>query len=164
MASTSGIRTGRHVDNRQKEQSEMSNHASGIGNMARIALIGIALSLATSQAAGADSLRPTVDAGGPGGGTSSAEVYYELEREQGRPVVIEQADSQSAELAAYQRSQVWPNFNLGNTVAQQPNNSASGGGSYVIVDDRGNASVPEWVAAPSPQGNIMTCPPCAMQA
>ncbi len=155
MASTSDIRTGKHVEYRNKECHDMNTESIEISRWLRAGIVGIALSLATVQTAGADTLRPTVDTGGPGGGTSSAEVYYELEYEQGRPVVIEQADSQSAELAAYERAQQ-PNTSAqedefyaiahehGNgTFAEQPNASASAGGWYVIVDDLGNASAPE---------------------
>ncbi len=113
------------------------------GRWLRAVTVGVSLSLLASQVATADSLRPTVDSGGPGGETSSTEVYYELLHEQGRPVVIEQADSESAELADYQRSQVWPNFELADSVAPGLNTSMLEGGPYAIVDNQGNESVPE---------------------
>jgi hypothetical protein len=56
-----------------------------------VVVAGIALALSSTQGMAAESLRPTIDAGGPGAGSTSESVYYELEYEQGRPVVIQHA-------------------------------------------------------------------------
>ncbi len=138
MAAFTGTRIDWHADHRHREHSEMNNHSHGIKNVLRIVAVGVALSLAGSQAIAAESNRPNADAGGPGGaGSDSAEVYYELEHEQGRPVVIEQAQSDSAELAAYQRAQVWPNFDEADTVVQQPDTSMLEGGPYAVAGSDG---------------------------
>ncbi|MDQ3524416.1 MAG: hypothetical protein M3451_05105 [Chloroflexota bacterium] len=125
----------------------MNTESIEISRWLRAGIVGIALSLATVQTAGADTLRPTVDTGGPGGGTSSAEVYYELEYEQGRPIVIEQVDSQSASQAAVEaagrEARTWPNDDSTSIVVQQPNTSMLEGGYYVVVDEQGIAYSPE---------------------
>jgi len=172
MEQFSEHRIDRHVKYPHREQNDMNNQLGGIRDLTRVAVIGIALVLTSAQGVAADSLRPTIDTGGSGGGASSAEMYYELEYEQGRPVVVEQVDSESASQAAVEaagrEAQAWPNYDStsivvqqpntsaqedefyaiahehGNgTFAEQPNASASAGGSYVIVDDLGNASAPE---------------------
>jgi hypothetical protein len=158
MACTSDIRTGKHVEYRNKECHDMNTESIEISRWLRAGIVGIALSLATVQTAGADTLRPTVDTGGPGGGTSSAEVYYELEYEQGRPIVIEQVDSQSASQAAVEaagrEARTWPNDDSTSIVVQQPIVSALEGGPYAI----GNASVPEQAAVEAAGREARTWP------
>lgn len=99
----------------------MNNHVSGVRGLARIAVVGVALALSSAQVVAADSLRPTMDAGGSGGLGASSQV-----------VSVESAQAT--------------------------------GGYYAIVDEYGNASVPERAVALSQQGRIMTCPPCATVA
>jgi hypothetical protein len=50
------------------ERNDMNNHSTEIASWLRAGIVGIAFSVATVQAVGADSLRPTVDTGGSGGG------------------------------------------------------------------------------------------------
>lgn len=68
MACSRGIRTGRHIEYRNKECHDMNTHSIEISRWLRAGIVGIALSVATVQAVGADALRPTVDVGGSGGG------------------------------------------------------------------------------------------------
>ena len=78
----------------------MIKHSIDIRNWIRIMDVGGPLSPACSQAITTGSLRPNVDTGESGAGPESEHVYYELEYEQGRPVVIEQTDADSAEQVA----------------------------------------------------------------
>ncbi len=68
MACRRGIRTGRHIEYRNKKCHDMNTQSIEISRWLRAGIVGIALSVATVQAVGADALRPTVDTGGSGGG------------------------------------------------------------------------------------------------
>ncbi len=158
MEQFSEHRIDRHVKYPHREQNDMNNQLGGIRDLTRVAVIGIALVLTSAQGVAADSLRPTIDTGGSGGGASSAEMYYELEYEQGRPVVVEQVDSESASQAAVEaagrEAQAWPNYDSTSIVVQQPNVSALEGGPYAI----GNASVPEQAAVEAAGREARTWP------
>lgn len=136
-------RAGRRADDRQKERSDMKHRVNGTTSLLRIAVIAIALALLGAQGGAADSQRPTMDAGGSGGGASASNVAI------------------SAEVSPVQEHR--------EAAAAADSMQASTGGYYVTIDEQGNAIVPELVAAgrfaqaeSSPQQQrVMTCPPCA---
>jgi hypothetical protein len=124
----------------------MKNRVNGTTSLLRIAVIGIALALSSAQGGAADSLRPTMDAGGSGGGSHASNGAISAE-------VSPVQEHREAALAAESMQ-------------------ASAGTYYVTIDEQGNAIVPELVAAgvfaqagsPSQQQRVMTCPPCATTA
>ncbi|MBA2759747.1 MAG: hypothetical protein H0U38_08655 [Chloroflexia bacterium] len=80
-------RTGWHADYLHMERNDMNNHSTEIASWLRAGIVGIAFSLATVQAAGADALRPTVDAGGSGSAASQPSAAYAPMPEQPESVV-----------------------------------------------------------------------------
>lgn len=143
MASSTGVRMCRREDDRYTERIDMNHNQGGIRRLTSVAVIGIGLALSTAQGVAADSLRPTVDTGGSGAGaaTSNGAISAEVS-----PV------QEHREAAAAAESML-----------------VSAGTYYVIIDEQGNAVVPELVhlgqfaqaVASSPQ---LTCPPCATEA
>jgi len=67
MAPSADHRTDWHADYPHMERKDMNTYSTEIASWLRAGIVGIALSLATSQAVGADTLRPNVDTGGSGG-------------------------------------------------------------------------------------------------